>query len=270
MDKKTERNLIIRVYVSFLLSILLAGGIILTVGKSSALISKIVVIPCSWTPTLVVMAGLKKWKPEVTRREFVKSLFAEKVKASVVFPVVVIQVLIFAISIMLMADSIQISDLLMNSMVGIIFSFINSILIGATGEEICWRGLLHPDMSSRYGVIKGSAFLGLIWGFWHAPLWFLTMGYQSADLVKYIVCFLVFIVSIAIVIGISYERNKNLFVPVIIHFTTNFSLSFYKGDVLTIIIYIAVLHAIFAVVYAGIYIYSLSKRKRFLTSHNRA
>ena len=260
MDKKMRLKFIIWNYVAFLVSILLAGVILLTLGKNNPMLQKLVVIPCSWAPTFVVMVGIKKWKLGVTRKELIKSLFKQKVRVSRLIPIVIAQVLILVVSIAIIAiNKTHASRLVMTSTTAIIISFINSVLTGATGEEICWRGILHPEMVNNYGIIKGSIWLGVIWGFWHAPLWFLTSGYQGIDLIKYIVCFLVFIIAMAVIIGISYEKNRNLLVPMILHFTVNFSLSFYMEDILDIIFYIAILYTALAVI--DVYIYT---RKRIV------
>ncbi|MDD4409331.1 MAG: type II CAAX endopeptidase family protein [Candidatus Pacebacteria bacterium] len=41
--------------------------------------------------------------------------------------------------------------------------------IAALGEEYLWRGLLLKEMK-KYGWIKSSIFIGVVWGLWHAPL----------------------------------------------------------------------------------------------------
>jgi uncharacterized protein len=45
----------------------------------------------------------------------------------------------------------------------------------ALGEEIGWRGFLHKELG-HLGVWKSGLLIGLIWGFWHAPL--VIQGYN--------------------------------------------------------------------------------------------
>lgn len=50
-------------------------------------------------------------------------------------------------------------------------SFLIKLPIGiffAFGEEIGWRGFLAPTMIARFGFVKASLFVGVIWGCWHS------------------------------------------------------------------------------------------------------
>ncbi len=41
------------------------------------------------------------------------------------------------------------------------------------GEEIGWRGYALPRMAAQFGLARASILLGLIWAFWHLPLFFI-------------------------------------------------------------------------------------------------
>ena len=46
-----------------------------------------------------------------------------------------------------------------------------SFLSGPWSEEFGWRGYLLDPLLARFGRVRGSIVLGLIWGVWHLPLY---------------------------------------------------------------------------------------------------
>jgi membrane protease YdiL (CAAX protease family) len=55
-------------------------------------------------------------------------------------------------------------------------SFLLSVLTGATGEELGWRGFLLPRLQERFSALTSGLTVGVIWALWHLPLWALP-GY---------------------------------------------------------------------------------------------
>jgi membrane protease YdiL (CAAX protease family) len=53
------------------------------------------------------------------------------------------------------------------------------VLFGGGQEEIGWRGYIMPILENKYGYIIGSLILGIIWTFWHIPLFFIPGTIQS-------------------------------------------------------------------------------------------
>ncbi len=46
-------------------------------------------------------------------------------------------------------------------------------------EETAWRGFALPRLQSKYSALNASLILGVLWGFWHLPLWFIRGSFQS-------------------------------------------------------------------------------------------
>lgn len=63
-------------------------------------------------------------------------------------------------------------------MVAIIFVQI-LVIGGALGEELGWRGYALPKLETIYGWFIGTLLLGILWSFWHLPLFFMTGTVQS-------------------------------------------------------------------------------------------
>jgi uncharacterized protein len=99
-----------------------------------------------------------------------------------------------------------------------------SILTGATGEEPGWRGFALPGLLERFSPLKAGLVLGLIWNFWHLPLWF-TTSYSGTALLFYIAAFTIGIVSLNLVMVWIYLRVPDSLVPMFLaHFTFNFGI----------------------------------------------
>jgi len=59
---------------------------------------------------------------------------------------------------------------------GALLTLLQGLVLGVTinglagfGEEVGWRGFLQRELGAL-GFWKASAIIGLVWGFWHAPL----------------------------------------------------------------------------------------------------
>jgi membrane protease YdiL (CAAX protease family) len=126
-----------------------------------------------------------------------------------------------------------------------------TLIQGATGEESGWRGYLSPVAEERFGIIKGSLIVSLLWSFWHAPIWFLDSGYRGIVLVRYIIAFVTCITSLGVVMGLCYHSCRNLLVPICMHFTFNFLGEMYKGPMIDLVSWYAVFYALAAIGYSG-------------------
>ena len=52
--------------------------------------------------------------------------------------------------------------------------YIQLIFFGGGHEELGWRGILQPLLDKKYTYWKSNLIVGLIWGIWHLPLWFIV------------------------------------------------------------------------------------------------
>lgn len=110
--------------------------------------------------------------------------------------------------------------------VALIFPYFIFILIAGGGqEEFGWRGYAQEPMQQRFGILGGSIILGIIWGMWHLPLWFMPgegHAYYS------FFAFWLYTVSTSVIIGWLYNASgKKLIIPWIIHSAGNVAIPFF-------------------------------------------
>lgn len=59
-------------------------------------------------------------------------------------------------------------------------AFIVTLFLGgAFFEEPGWRGFAMPRLQQRFGALRGTLLLGILWTFWHLPMFFVP-GFNGA------------------------------------------------------------------------------------------
>jgi len=105
----------------------------------------------------------------------------------------------------------------------ILFYLLTTLLSGPLSEEAGWRGFALPKLESKFSALTSSLVLGLIWGCWHIPLYFV-----ETRIPFYIFIFLNLVISILITWG--YNNTKgSLIITVLFHFCFNFNGAFITG-----------------------------------------
>lgn len=253
--KNYNKLFVVNVFAVFWLSILLTGLVLMLMGEKAPM--QLMTTICAWTPTIVLLIMFNKLLPNTTRREYFKNLFREKIKWTMVFFVTFIQLLIVLISAYTLSllEKTPLLSLLNLSIPILSQLFFVSLTTGATGEESAWRGYLFPVIKEKSGVIKGSLLLGLIWFFWHVPLYIATSGFMGTELVIYLSMSLLFIVSTSVIICVCYEYNRNLFIPIWIHLMVNFSFGIVAVNLENAITFVAYITILYIVTAFGFYLW---------------
>jgi uncharacterized protein len=87
------------------------------------------------------------------------------------------------------------------------------------GEEIGWRGYALPRLAERIGLAPASMVLGLIWGCWHLPQFFI----READ--TYGQSFFLFVMQVtalSVAMAWLYARtNGSLLLTMLLHAAVN-------------------------------------------------
>jgi hypothetical protein len=240
-------SFVITSYVIFFV-LFTAIGISIVLGAPES-ITNILQIISAWSSTFAFVFLFKKIYPGLRLIDFVKEQFAPKIRFSVLSTVVMIQVIIIAVTISLLTITDDNQNLALSLPgYGLLFlAFLDTFIRGPLGEELGWRGYALNELQKKYSPLKSSIIIGVLWGFWHTPLWFAS-GYTGLDLIKYIVLFMIGIISFSIMVTLFYNLNKNLVIPIVAHQLFNFSLVLILGDLLHILVYVMLSYLVFAII----------------------
>ena len=86
-------------------------------------------------------------------------------------------------------------------------------------EEFGWRGVLQPLLQRRMAPIWAGLLVGIVWGVWHIPAFFLSGTPQSA---WGIMPFFVGAIAVSLIITAMFNASRgSLLLPVLVHVQLN-------------------------------------------------
>lgn len=145
----------------------------------------------------------------------------------------------------------QLRGLLANPLMFPLAAFI-SFMSGPWSEEFGWRGYALDRIIAPLGPFTGSVILGLLWGAWHLPLFFMpdTWHGQIGFGLSGFWTFMLRNAGLALLMtGIYLSTNRSILSGFFVHFTSNFtgqllaSVSERVEVLVTVLIFIAGLSA---------------------------
>ena len=254
MEISSRRKVMRYLVVTGLLSLVLFGSTFL-LGKEKAPLIVQMIANClsAWGPTFAVLVLFRQLYPDQSLGEFLKGNFSVRINPLTFVLLLCLQVGIyaFAVAAYLWTSGKGLHSLALVSLPEAMLLLITQLLSGATGEEMGWRGYLLRDFEKRYSLLVSALLVGIVWGFWHLPIWF-TLKYTGFDLVRYIVFFLVEILSFSVIMAVFYRRQENLLIPIWIHFLINFLVGLVKIDLLNLMGWMALGYTLLAIVLIGV------------------
>ena len=102
-----------------------------------------------------------------------------------------------------------------------------TLLLGPVSEELGWRGFFTDSLIKKHDFFATAALTGLVWGFWHIPLFLIpgsgqnamgifTLGFWVFFTTPVVFSFLILILYIA--------TGGSLAAAILVHFSVNISL----------------------------------------------
>jgi uncharacterized protein len=88
---------------------------------------------------------------------------------------------------------------------------------GPLGEEFGWRGYAMPAIADKLGWRRASLIIGVIWGLWHLPLFFMASTAQSHMPIP---LFMLNILAGSVVFGWLFERTRRSVLPALVLHTS--------------------------------------------------
>jgi len=222
----------------------------------NGIIFLLVYASASWSPTIMLLLMFMKLYPGITVKEFYRQAFRERINWRIVLGVTLVQVLIFILSVSLVAVSKSVSFMsLLNLSAGNLgMCLFTAATQGATGEESGWRGFLQTTMEKKNSLLRSTLIVGSIWWVWHMPLMVFDSGHEGWAWLQYALCFLTFCLAMGMVIAVCYRKCRNLFIPIWIHFVFNLTIPTFadfnngEGELLLLTI-ITLLYVVAAIAY---------------------
>ena len=224
-----KRSYLARYFLlSYLIFWILLGitGVLIALKAPSG-VTSVMKNVCAWAPTFVILIQFRRFYPETTFVAYLKRHFLSRVSPVAFLLIFAVQLLFTAVAV---TAYLVISG---NGVRSIAFiglpSVLPMILINATsgpmGEELGWRGFALTRLQETRTPFASALVVGVLWGFWHLPLWVLS-GYTGLELLAYVVSFMVAIISLSVVMTVTYNKQKNILIAMWIHFLFNFLLAF--------------------------------------------
>ncbi len=104
------------------------------------------------------------------------------------------------------------------------------VLFETLGEEPGWRGFALPRLQQRSGPLLGTLLLGVLWGLWHLPLFFIpgTTQYAMAPGTGFVghlissVPFVILFIGLAVIITWVFNNTRgSLLLAILFHASFN-------------------------------------------------
>jgi uncharacterized protein len=101
-----------------------------------------------------------------------------------------------------------------------------SFMSGPWSEEFGWRGYALSPMLNRFGALRGSIVLGVLWGVWHLPLYFMPATWHGQMGFKFAGFWIFILENVAVSLIMTWvfsNTNRSILSGMLVHFASNFT-----------------------------------------------
>lgn len=101
-----------------------------------------------------------------------------------------------------------------------------SFLSGPFSEELGWRGFALDPLINRFGFVRASVLLGIVWGVWHLPLYWMPQTWhgQMGFAFSGFWAFVLFSVGLSLMMSWVYVHTKHsILAAMLMHLFSNFT-----------------------------------------------
>ena len=119
---------------------------------------------------------------------------------------------------------------LVSSPLALLLFTIQIAVLGPISEEFGWRGFALDALLARWRPLGASLILGILWAFWHLPLFFIAGTAQAnyANPLREFPIFALVTIALAFIFTWLYlGTGRSLWSALLLHFTINFCASFW-------------------------------------------
>ncbi len=122
------------------------------------------------------------------------------------------------------------------------------LLTGATGEQLGWRGFALPWLQTKMSALLSSIILGLIWSFWHIPLWFAGIGHEYLPFWAYTIIGVSFSI---LVTWVCNNTRGSMLIASLFHLFLNLGVSMIDPKAIPLLAVVFALYALIIIMIFG-------------------
>ena len=99
-----------------------------------------------------------------------------------------------------------------------LLELILTLPFGPLWEELAWRAYALRKLQAHYSPINSALIIGLYWGTWHIPLWWLTLGVSRTTSVPVLGAAIITALSLSVIFTSLFNRaGQSLPVVILLH-----------------------------------------------------